>query len=60
MFYLEKKPLSLHVQLKKESIYVAAALLILPEVSLISTGVKEIKIHLKVHYLIAVELLLTG
>lgn len=60
LLYLEKKNLSLHAELKKDLIYVTTTLLIPPEVSLISTGVRQIKIHLRVQYLAAVELLLTG
>jgi len=45
--------------MKKQLIYVAATPLILPEVTLISTVVREIKIHLRVQCLTAVELLLT-
>lgn len=62
LLYLEKKK-SLSPTCtaeKKELIYVAATLLFLPEVSLISTGVRELKIHLRVQHLTAVELLLTG
>lgn len=56
----KKKKIFLHAELKKDLIYVTATLLIPPEVSLISTGVRQIKIHLRVQYLAAVELLLTG
>lgn len=61
LLYLEKKSLSTTCTAeKKELIYVAATLLFLPEVSLISTGVRELKIHLRVQHLAAVELLLAG
>lgn len=60
LLYLgEKKNLSLHAELKKDLIYVTATLPIPPEVSLISAVVRQIKIHLRVQYLAAVELLLT-
>lgn len=60
LLYLEKKVSPYMHSWKKELICVAATPLFLPEISLISTGVRELKIHLRVQHFTAVELLLTG